>query len=220
MRAKIQPFVKTLVQCDFDGTITEEDVSFLILDVFANGDWRRLLDEYREGKISVGRFNTQAFTMIKEDKQTLDRFVIEKVRIRAGFGKLLSYCQQKGFRFVIVSNGLGFYIETILETLGLGNIEVFAAQARFDPSGIKVQYIGPSGIQLQDGFKEAYIRHFLKSGYRIIYIGNGASDIPSARLADYVFATGPLLEHCQETNLSCTPFTNLNDVVRGLEQLA
>jgi len=217
---KLAGKTETLVQCDFDGTITEEDISFLILDAFANGDWRRRLDEYREGKISVGRFNTQAFSMVKEDKQTLDRFVLKVARIRAGFGELLSYCQQKDFRFVIVSNGLTFYIKTILESLGISNVEIFAAQAKFSPSGIKARYLGPDGSQLQDGFKEAYIRHFLKSGYHIIYAGNGASDFPSARLADHIFATGQLLEHCQGMSVSCTPFTDLNDVIRGLDRLA
>ncbi len=210
---------KDLIQCDFDGTITKEDVSFLLLDAFASSDWRWLLAEHKEGKISVGRFNTKAFIMIKENKQTLDRFVREKARLRPGFHKLLAYCQQKGAHFVIVSNGLDFYIKTILETIGVDNIEVYAAQARFSPAGIKTQYIGPEGTEVEDGFKEAYIRHFLKSGYRIIYVGNGVSDISSARLAHHIFATGPLLAHYQETNLNCTPFVDLNDVVSGLELL-
>ncbi|MDP6142326.1 MAG: MtnX-like HAD-IB family phosphatase [Dehalococcoidales bacterium] len=210
---------KILIQCDFDGTITEEDISFLLLDAFASSDWRQLLSGYKEGKISVGRFNTKAFTMIKENKQTLDRVIREKVMLRPGFHELLAICQQKGARFVIVSNGLDFYIKTILEAIGVYNIELYAAQARFGPTGILARYIGPEGVELQDGFKEAYIRHFLKSGYRIIYVGNGISDISSARLAHYIFATGPLLAHCQEMNLNCTPFVALNDVVSGLELL-
>ncbi len=210
---------KVLVQCDFDGTITEEDISFLLLDAFASSNWRRLLAEHKEGKISIGCFNTRAFMMIKENKQTLDRFVREKAKLRAGFHKLLAYCRQKGSRFVIVSNGLDFYIKIILETIGVNNIEVYAAQARFSPAGIKTQYIGPDGVKVQDGFKEAYVRHFLKNGYRVIYVGNGVSDISSARLAHHIFATGPLLAHYQESNLSCTPFTDLNDVVSGLKLL-
>lgn len=212
--------VKTLVQCDFDGTITVEDVSFLILDAFAKGDWRQLLAKYQEGRISVGCFNTKAFTMVKEDKQTLGRFVREKSRLRAGFHELLTYCQRKGFRFVIVSNGLVFYIRIILDTFGVDDIEVFAAQARFGPNGIEVRYLGPEGTELQDDFKEAYIRHFLENGYRVIYVGNGASDTASARLAHHVFATGALLAHCQEVKLNCTPFTDFNDIVRCLELLA
>jgi 2-hydroxy-3-keto-5-methylthiopentenyl-1-phosphate phosphatase len=210
---------KTLIQCDFDGTITEEDISFLILDDFATGDWRQLLSQYKENKISVGCFNTRAFTMVKEDKETLDMFVREKARLKAGFFELLTYCQKRGFRFVIVSNGLDFYIRTILDNIGVDNIEVYAAQARFGPDCIETCYLGPEDSELQDDFKESYTRHFLKNGYRIIYVGNGASDASSAKLADHVFATGPLLVHCQETRLNCTPFNDLNDVVKGLELL-
>ncbi len=211
--------MKTLVQCDFDGTITEQDVSFLLLDAFANGDWRRLLDEYRESKMSVGFFNSKAFAMVKANRQTLLEFVKNEVRIRAGFHELLAYCRRKDFRFVIVSNGLDFYIEAILRDTGIDNIEVLAAQTHFGPKGIKVKYIGPEGNQIQDDFKEAYIRLFLSRGYRIVYVGNGTSDALSAKQAHHIFATGELLTHFEETNPNCTPFADLNDVVRGLELL-
>jgi len=211
--------VKTLVQCDFDGTITQEDVSFLILDAFANGDWRQLLTQYREGKISVGRFNMKAFAMVKADKQTLLKFVKSKAKIRAGFHELLAYCHGKGFEFVIVSNGLDFYIETILRDVGMDNIEVFAAQTQFSPDGIDVRYIGPEGNQLEDNFKDAYVRLFLERGYRLIYAGNGISDLSPARQAHHIFATGELLTYCKDVNLNCTPFIDLNDIIRGLEFL-
>jgi len=210
---------KILVQCDFDGTVTEEDISFLILDTFADGNWRQLLAQYREKKISVGCFNTRAFTMIKEDESTLKKFVKEKFELRVGFRELIEYCREKGLRFVIVSNGLDFYIRTILETVGLDDIEMFAARVRFGTDCVETRYIGPEGNELQDDFKEAYIRHFLNKSYRIAYVGNGDSDIPSARLAHHVFATGQLLDYYKVRNLGCTPFTDFNDVVKGLELL-
>ncbi|MFC1983434.1 MtnX-like HAD-IB family phosphatase [Chloroflexota bacterium] len=211
--------VKTLIQCDFDGTITEDDVSFLLLDIFANGDWRQLLTEYREDKISVGDFNRKAFTMIKADRQTLSESARNSTKIRAGFHELLDYCHRKSFRFAIVSNGLDFYIEAILGDSGIDNLEILAAQTNFSPKGIEVKYIGPDGNQIQDGFKETYTRLFLSKGYRVIYIGNGASDALPAKQAHHIFATGDLLTSCEQTNLKCTPFADLNDVVRGLELL-
>ena len=211
--------MKTLVQCDFDGTITEEDMGYLLLNSFARGDWRRLLAEYRQGRMSVGYFNTRAFATVKADKQTLIKFVRSKVKIRAGFHELLAYCRRKGFRFVIVSNGLVFYIEAILRDTGVDNIDILAAQTEFTSEGIEARYIGPEGNQLQDGFKEAYIRSFLRKGYRVMYIGNGISDTSPAKQAHHIFATGELLAYCKETNLHCTPFVDLNDVVRGLELL-
>jgi len=211
--------VRTLVQCDFDGTITEEDVSFLILDAFTDGDWRRLFEDYKEGRITVGNFNKMAFRMVRQDESTLRQFVKEKSRVRDGFPELLSYCRQKGYRFVIVSNGLEFYIKTILESIGIDKLEVFAARAAFNRDGIEASYIGPDGIELQEDFKKAYIRSFLKKDYRIIYIGNGSSDIPSARLADHVFATDAMLTNCRQANMKCTAFSSLRDIIRGLELL-
>jgi 2-hydroxy-3-keto-5-methylthiopentenyl-1-phosphate phosphatase len=211
---------KTLVQSDFDGTITEEDVSFLILDAFADGDWRKLLEEYKVGKITVGSFNKSAFDMVKEDKETLQEFVKKKVRIREGLPELLKFCRSNNLRFVVVSNGLEFYINTIFTDLGFNDIEIYAAQAAFGPGGIQAGYFGPDGIELQNDFKKTYIRRFQQDNYRVLYIGNGASDVPSARLADHIFATDTMLAACRRMNLDCTPFTSLNDIVGGMKHLA
>jgi 2-hydroxy-3-keto-5-methylthiopentenyl-1-phosphate phosphatase len=210
--------MKALVQCDFDGTITEEDISFLLLDAFAQGDWRQLLRQYKEHKISVGEFNTRAFAMVRADKHRLLEALQGGVKVRAGFHGLVTYCLEKGPRLVIVSNGLDFYIRAVLEHLGLGGVEVHAAQTSFHPGGMKVRYVGPDGNRLNDGFKEAYVESFLRLGYRVIYIGNGDSDVAPAKYAHDVFATGDLLAYSKENNLNCKPFKDFRDVVKGLEQ--
>ncbi len=208
-----------IIQCDFDGTITEEDVSFMLLDTFAQGDWRKWFQQYREDKISVGDFNTKAFAMVKVGSKDLLEVARDKVKLRDGLHNLIAYCQSRGFRFVIVSNGLDFYIKSILKDVGLGNIEVHAAQTRFYPGGLGVQYIGPDGTPLSSDFKAAYTRLFLKQGYRVIYVGNGPSDIAPASLAHHVFARGGLLDCCREMNLECKPFDDFNDIAKGLESL-
>ena len=208
---------KTLVQCDFDGTITEEDLSFIMLDAFADGDWRQRLKEYEEGKVTVGYFNKIAFAMVKADRESLLEVVRRKVKVRPGFQEMVAYCRHRGFRFVIVSNGLDFYIKDILSSMGMEDIEVFAAETQFHPEGLEVCYVGPDGKQLLDNFKGTYVTSFLEQGYRIIYMGNGTSDILPARQCHYIFATGNLLTHCKQTNLSCTSLTDFNEVVRVLE---
>lgn len=210
---------KTLFQCDFDGTITEEDVSFILLDTFADGDWRRLLREFQEGKMTVGRFNTDAFALIKADRESLLAVARSQVKIRPGFQELLDCCRRKSFRFVIVSNGLDFYIEEILNNLGIADIEVISAQTRFSPGSLKVEYIDPDGNHLDNDFKEAYTSSFLREDYRILYAGNGESDLAPARRCHSIFATGTLLKRCQETNVDCVAFTDFATVVKVLESL-
>jgi len=199
--------MKTLFQCDFDGTITREDVSFLILDAFGDKGWRQMFQEYTEGKISVGRFNTLAFATVKADKETLLKLVREKAELRPGFHNLLAYCHRKGLEFVIVSNGLDFYIQAILQGIGIDNIEVFAARTRFGSNSIEARYLGPEGNQLEDNFKETHLRLFQERGYR------------PAQQAYHTFATGDLLSHFRERHVACTPFDDLNDIIEGLESL-
>lgn len=207
----------TIVQCDFDGTITEGDVSFLLLDAYADGNWRALLEEYLAGRITVGAFNTGAFAMVKADRQNMVDLVRRQAKVRAGFHELVNCCRRKGFQLTIVSNGLDFYIKTMLKDSGINDIEIHAAQTLFTPTNIKVKYTGPDGVELQDAFKEAYVRLFLSQGYRVIYVGNGFSDITPAKLAHWIFARGELLKHCRKANIKHTPFADLNDVAKGLE---
>jgi len=212
--------MKTLIQCDFDGTLTVEDISFLILDEFANGDWRQLLQAYKDREIPVGVFGIEAFAMVTADRPTIDRFVRAKARVRPGLPELIAYCRQKDYKLVVVSNGVDFYIDTILGDLGMNHIEVHASQAQFNPDGMIIKYIGPDGTELTDRFKDAYIKQFLSQGYRVVYVGNGVSDMSAARYAHHIFAIDDLLDCCRQENKDCTPFADLNDVVRGLESLS
>ena len=57
--------MKMIIQCDFDGTITMEDMGIYLLDTFAKGDWHHWVEQYRDNKITVGEFNSRAFAMVR-----------------------------------------------------------------------------------------------------------------------------------------------------------
>jgi len=211
--------MKMIVQCDFDGTLTVEDMGFYLLDNFAKGDWRQWLEDYRDKKITVGEFNSRAFATVRTAKEELLAAIRSETRLREGFSELVAYCREKDFRIAIVSNGVDFYINSILADAGLGDVEAHAATSRFHPGGLTVQYIGPDDIPLNDDFKAAYTRFFLKEGYKVAYVGNGPSDANPASLSQHVFARDGLLEYCKEKNLPCQPFNDMHDVIKGLESL-
>jgi 2-hydroxy-3-keto-5-methylthiopentenyl-1-phosphate phosphatase len=157
--------------------------------------------------------------MVKKDEAALIRFVNEKTELRPGLKELVKYCRKRNFRFTIVSNGMTFYIKTLLKNTRISGVEVYAAQANFDNNGIEAKYIGPDGKEIQNGFKEAYIKQFLSDGWRVISIGNGASDIPAAKLAHYTFATEPMLSLCRDMKFDCMPFEKLDDIIKGLDTI-
>jgi len=211
--------MKMIIQCDFDGTLTVEDMGFFLLDTFAGGEWRQWLEQYRDNKISVSEFNSRAFATLKTAKEELLAAILSRAKLRDGFHELVGYCREKGFRLAIVSNGLDFYINSILADAGLGDVEAHAATTQFHPGGLKVQYIGPDGVPLNDDFKAAYARFFLEQGYKVAYVGNGPSDANPASLSQHIFARDGLLDSCKEKRLPCQPFDDLHDVIKGLESL-
>lgn len=214
---KLSNSPRLVFQSDFDGTITVEDISFLILDKYALGDWRAVLEEYKSGRITVGQFNTRAFRMVKEEKAALENYVLQHYRIRPGFARLVDYCRQKGIRFVVVSNGLDFYIRAILAHLNMEEIEVYSASSEFGNEHIETVYRSPEGSVLDDGFKETYSQFFMGQGYKIIYAGNGASDAPAASLAEHAYATDALVKRLDTLGVSYTGFTHLDEIVDSLK---
>jgi 2-hydroxy-3-keto-5-methylthiopentenyl-1-phosphate phosphatase len=203
---------KILIQCDFDGTVTKDDVSFMLLDAFAKGDWHAINKQYSDGKITVGEFNERAFALVRASKKGMLNYLNGKVIIRRGLKQFVELCQKKEFRLVIVSNGLDFYIKRILEDNGLKNVEYHAAETRFHTNKLKVRYIGPDGSAVDSEFKDKYVNQYLNEGYQVLYIGNGSSDLSAARGSHQIFATESLLEHCQRTGLTCIPFTSFLEI--------
>lgn len=213
---------KTLVQCDFDGTVTIGDVGFMLLDGFASGEWRQWEEKYAAEKISVGRFNKEVFSMVTADRQTLLDYIKDRVVIRPGFNEFVALCRQREFRLVIVSNGLSFYIEQVLGDIGVPGLEIHAADTRFCSDGLRVEYIGPDGAVVDSGHKDAYAHSFLADGYRMIYVGDGRSDFLPARCCDVIFAAadeGNLLDICRRENVQCHSYTSFHDIISVMETL-
>ena len=213
--------MKTAVQLDFDGTVTVHDISYLLLDAFAGDAWHPYLRDYEADRIDVGTFNRRSFGLVTASREEMTDFVLtsDRLVIREGFEEFIVYCEKRDFRLIITSNGLRFYVEAILANLGIGGIEVHASENEFSPEGMKVQYVGPGGIEMNDGFKEAWTRSLLDEGYRVIFVGNGTSDIHAARLADRIFASEALLEQCRRERMTCTPFRDFRDVLAGVRTI-
>jgi len=212
---------KIALQIDFDGTVTVEDVSFLLLDTYVGAGWRKYLDEYSSGDITVGAFNKKVFGMMKADRKTMTDFVLSSphAKVRPGFKQLVDYSKNQGYKTIIVSNGLSFYIEALLKSQGVKALEVHAAENTFFKGRIEVKYLGPDGKEIDAGFKEAFTNDLRRQGYDVIYIGNGTSDIFPARLAQSVFATEDLLKACKKENLPCYPFEDFTIVIDILKKL-
>jgi len=167
--------------------------------------------------MTVGAFNSTAFAMVNADKKTLLDMIREKISVRDGFKDFMEYCQEKNYRFVIVSNGLDFYIDDILERTGFKGVEVHASNTVFGDDGLLVMHRGPDGKDLDEDVKAVYTEYYRNQGYRVIYLGDGRSDVLPASKSHHVFATGSMIGYCNSRNLTCTPFTDFYQVIQVMD---
>jgi len=133
-----------IIQCDFDGTIIRNNLSVLLRERYACGDWRKIDSDYLRGGLTVEQSNKLQFALIKEPKERLQEFVRQHIELRPGFVEFVRYCQESAIPFVIVSSGLDFYIEPVLAQIGMPDLELHCGQTSFGKNGIAQR-----GVQVQ-----------------------------------------------------------------------
>ncbi len=208
-----------IIQCDFDGTIIKNNLSVLIREKYAGSDWQRIDSDYLHGHITVEQSNKLQFAHIKEPKERLQAFVRQHIELRPGFVEFIRYCQESAIPFAIVSSGLDFYIEPVLVEIGMPDLELHCGRTSFSRGGIDVAYYDPVGNVVSEGFKKKYLTWLRKRGKNTIYIGDGLSDLEAARQADYVFATGHLLDLLDIHSIEHGAFSDFYDLQRQIRLL-
>ena len=208
-----------IIQCDFDGTIIKNNLSVLLREKYACGDWQKIDCDYLHGHLTVEQSNKLQFALIKEPEERLQAFVRQHIELRPGFVEFVRYCQESAIPFAIVSSGLDFYIEPVLVEIGMPDLELHCGQTTFSHDGIDVSYYDPEGNIVNHGFKKKYLTWLKERGTDIIYLGDGLSDLEAACQADHVFATGHLLGLLDIHSIERSAFSDFYDLQRQIRLL-
>jgi len=208
-----------IIQCDFDGTIIRNNLSVLLRERYAGGDWQKIDCDYLHGHLSVEQSNKLQFALIKEPKERLQTFVRQHIELRPGFVEFVRYCQENAIHFAIVSSGLDFYIEPVLASIGMPDLELHCGRTSFGKDGIDVSYYDPEDNIINKGFKRKHLSLLKKRDNNVVYIGDGLSDLEAARQADHVFATGQLLDLLDTQSIACSAFSDFYDLLHQIRLL-
>jgi len=209
--------IALIIQCDFDGTITKNNLSILLKEQFACEKWRRIELDYLRGRVSVEQSNRLQYTLIEEPRERLQEFVRQHIDVRPGFREFVRYCRDNAIKFVIVSSGLDFYIETVLVEIGMPDLELHCGRTVFTKDGIGISYTDPEGNTIDKGFKDKYLFWLKRSARNLIYIGDGLSDLEAARCADHVFATGHLATLLRAESVAWSCFIDFYDLLSQMQ---
>ncbi|PWB71158.1 hypothetical protein C3F09_08190 [candidate division GN15 bacterium] len=214
--------MKTLVFCDFDGTISRRDVGYNLYHHFSGGRNDLLLPDWKAGRMSSRECLTREAEMVTAKTEEIMAF-LDQFTIDPGFPEFESLCRRNGVEPIVVSDGLDFYIRHILSRNNLGHLHVLSNIGHLDGAGIRIEFprtnrecrrCGNCKGEIIEEFRE-------RAGEPVttVFVGDGYSDVCATRAADLLFAKKDLARYCLEHGIAFTKFDTFFDVSRALIDL-
>jgi 2-hydroxy-3-keto-5-methylthiopentenyl-1-phosphate phosphatase len=203
----------TAVLCDFDGTITPLDVLEVLYRRFAGPGCSDFMRKWLEGEISTPQEIMGCFGATKTTQTEMEA-ALDSVYLDPAFPDLYGYCEQQGYLFAVLSDGLSWYINYILTRHGFGGLTIYANEIQFTPEGVRVSspWYQPETPR-RGTSKPAIIRKYQQDGYRVVFIGDGLTDVEAVEVADVVYARDRLLEYCRKLDIPAIGFSGMQDLL-------
>ena len=110
--------VQWKILCDFDGTVSLQDVTDTLLERLGQPGWRALEEDWVAGRIGARECMSGQVALLDGDVDALHR-VLDEVRIDPAFVRFVDLARDLGMPLSIVSDGLDYPIARILARYGL-----------------------------------------------------------------------------------------------------
>jgi len=209
------------VVCDFDGTVSLEDVTDGLLERFADGAWMDIERQWLGGHIGSRACMARQVALLRASRNALDAY-LDSVRIDPFFASFVEHCEQaSNVSLTIVSDGIDYAVRRILRRHALARLKVVANTL-----------VAVSAQRYRLDFPHAAARCTAQAGtckcalagasraLRTIVIGDGTSDFCVSARADFVFAKDKLLSFCRTNALAHLAFSDFSDVLREFGAVA
>ena len=213
-----QTNMKPIIFSDFDGTISQLDVTDLVLTQLAHPTWREVEQEWARGQIGSRECLERQMALVDTTAKELNSLV-DTVPLDPHFPAFHRWAKRRGLPFYVVSDGFDLIIRRVLKNAGFtgpvnNGSQLFSSSLkirgrRTEPS---FPYAGPPCEHDCATCKVEVIRRVRGSASPVIFIGDGLSDRFAAQAADIVFAKRQLLSFCRENVIMCQPFETFADV--------
>jgi 2-hydroxy-3-keto-5-methylthiopentenyl-1-phosphate phosphatase len=217
--------LKPIIFCDFDGTITQVDVTDEILTQLANPSWREIEQEWACGSIGSRECLERQLALVDASAKELDS-LIDAIPVDPGFSGFLKWIERSNLPFYVVSDGFDYVVRRVLKRAGvngqlLNGTHLFASSLDVEGRRVKVSFPhAVNGCAHGCATCKAEIMRRLSRGRKpVVFAGDGLSDRYAVEEADVVFAKRQLLVYCREQGIACRPFETFADIQASLAEL-
>jgi len=217
----MQPKFRVFV--DFDGTLVEPNVAILLVERFCE-DGPAVAHEVdlqlHSGQITLREaWHRQAALLPGDRLDEMRAWAVENVPLREGAHDFLALLGSHRLPTAVVSGGLDFYIEAVLEREGF-TIPYVSDSLQKRPDG-RVEVVHPYGhatCRLCGICKAQVVRSPLPAAERTVFLGDGSTDRYGAEVADIIFARHRLKTYCERAGLPFIAFEGFPTVTAQFER--
>jgi len=205
---------------DFDGTISLNDVGDKVFENFSDSTWRDILQQWYDGKIGSKEYYIKCSKIIKMTKHQLKKFC-ESQKIDESFKNFVTYCTLKNYPLTVLSDGMDNYIKGILSNNDIANLTIYANRFEFiDDNRVEVKFpYFEKGCLKCANCKGAHIKEHRKNGAKVVFIGDGLSDICGIHESDIIFAKDDLKLYCETNSIPFFNFNNFRDILQQIKKI-
>jgi 2-hydroxy-3-keto-5-methylthiopentenyl-1-phosphate phosphatase len=208
------------VFCDFDGTISLQDVGAEFFRTYAREKAQEFTEDNLPGRYTIQEWIRQLCEAIPSITQEKFLSYVDQFSIDPHFIGFVSFCQERNIPLTVLSDGLDAYVGRILSNAGLGHIPFFANRTKFVGQQLNVSFpYTDAECSLCGNCKRNHMLNISADEDILVYVGDGYSDRCPVRFADYVFAKHHLRKYCQQQNISFYEFHHFGDVQEKLEEI-
>ena len=203
---------------DFDGTITDGDISSELAAHFGGSIYMEIEKKYRRGEIPIRTWLQSIAEVLPADIELLMEKSLRWAKIRPGFDRFLQHAKAQKSQVVIASDGFGFYIEPILEKYGLlDQIDYIYRNKTVTGQHNKLVVHTPHShptCSVCGNCKAAHVVRIKNRGCPVIYIGDGSNDRFGASWSDKICARERLAEVCRENGFDYSQWFDFYDIIK------
>lgn len=207
------------VFCDFDGTISGQDVTDTLMAQFGMPGWQQLEERWVQGEIGSLACLSGQVALLDASRQQLES-CLDNIELDPHFAAFARWSRLNHVPLYIVSDGLDYAIAYLLRRERISGVPIFAnrlqqiAQRRWRLSS---PYSDPLCSQASGTCKCVLVRRL--SRQHLLTIGDGRSDFCVAAKASHVLAKSSLIAECQRAALPFTPFHDFSEAQTYFEAL-
>ena len=204
--------------CDFDGTISINDTTDVILNQFALPEWEAIETQWKQGFIGSAECMQKQIGLIRTSKVKLDS-ALDSQEIDPYFPSFIKFCEKQNLPVTVISDGVDYFIQRILARHSLSQLPIIANRFNIMPQdtySLSSPYTNPE-CRFKTGVCKC--QQLALHGGMSIFVGDGRSDFCAATKADLVFAKTSLAIFCEQQNILYIPYQNFTDVQRELNHV-